>query len=120
MLGVMFRLNLIWRDLRLQFNNIRTDQYLNDVSSGKQEKMWIPEISFHNAKTGRIDTDLSSDRLVQLSSLLCFQVLKFRLTVLKETDREKFSDVYAREEAFFPGTENSLSYYRRFCYNYCF
>jgi len=33
--------------------------------------------------------------------------------VLKETDREKFSDVHAREEAFFPGSENSLSYYRR-------
>ena len=63
MLGVMFRLNLIWRDLRLQFNNIRTDQYLNDVSSGKQEKMWIPVISFHNAKTGKIKDDPTSERL---------------------------------------------------------
>ena len=34
--------------------------------------------------------------------------------MLKETDREEFSDVHAREEAFFPGSENSLSYYRRF------
>ena len=80
MLGVMFRLNLVWRDLRLKYNNIRPDQYLvrisaiitlilnqpvqNDVSSGKQQRMWIPTISFHNAKTGRIDTDLSSDRWV--------------------------------------------------------
>ena len=76
--------------------------------------MWIPTISFHNAKTGRIDTDLTSDRRVQWSSFLCFQVFYLRLTVLKETDREKFSDVHAREEAFFPGSENSLSYYRRF------
>ena len=28
MLGVMFRLNLVWRDLRLKYNNIRADQYL--------------------------------------------------------------------------------------------
>jgi hypothetical protein len=128
-LGVMFRLNLIWRDQRLQYNNIRTDQYLvrsivfiscsityflqNDISAGKQAKMWIPVISFDNAKTGRIDTDESSDRLRIMSSLSFYHLLQLRLTVLKETERDDFSDIYAREEAIFPGNENSLSYYRR-------
>ena len=28
MLCVMFRINLVWRDLRLKYNNIRADQYL--------------------------------------------------------------------------------------------
>ena len=32
MLGVMFRLNLVWRDLRLKYNNIRADQYLVRIS----------------------------------------------------------------------------------------
>ena len=27
-LGVMFRLNLIWKDERLQYKNIKTDPYL--------------------------------------------------------------------------------------------
>ena len=33
MLGVMFRLNLVWRDLRLKYNNIRADQYLVRMSA---------------------------------------------------------------------------------------
>ena len=33
MLGVMFRLNLVWRDLRLKYNNIRPDQYLVRMSA---------------------------------------------------------------------------------------
>ena len=69
-LGVMMRLNLQWKDsrskqqhliifwpsydhqtffisedqLRLQFNNIREDQFQNDVAPEKQERLWLPII----------------------------------------------------------------------------
>ena len=33
-------------DLRLQFNNIREDQFQNDVAPEKQERLWLPIIRF--------------------------------------------------------------------------
>ena len=79
--------------------------------------MWLPVISFNNAKTGRIKTDETSDRrdtahCTQLSSGSGYPIV-YRLTVSRETNMSAFNAKYAREEAFYPGLENSLSHYRR-------
>ena len=78
--------------------------------------MWLPVISFNNAKTGRIKTDETSDRQVKNDTTEQwhgYPRVYYRLTVNRETNMSAFNAKYAREEAFYPGLENSLSHYRR-------
>jgi hypothetical protein len=65
-LGVMMRINLQWKDSRLQYNNIRMDQFQNDVEPEKQSNLWLPVVSFSTAKTGKITSEADSDRLAVL------------------------------------------------------
>jgi len=97
-LRVMMRLNLQWLDSRIQFNNIREDEFKNDVSAHKQEALWAPLISFHTAKTGMTESDPESDRLA----------------IIKRSNKSKYDNDFAWEEARYPGEANYLTHYKRY------
>ena len=49
-------------DLRLQFNNIREDQFQNDVAPEKQERLWLPIIRFSLSCVGPNDSPKPKDQ----------------------------------------------------------
>ena len=51
------RMNVTWRDRRVEYLNLRNDIYQNLVPDDEVANIWIPEIGFYNAKTGRLDKD---------------------------------------------------------------
>ena len=53
----MMRVNITWRDRRVDYLNIRDDIYQNLVPEDESNRMWIPEIGFYNAKTGKLEKD---------------------------------------------------------------
>ena len=53
----MMRVNITWRDRRVDYLNIRDDIYQNLVPEDESTRMWIPEIGFYNAKTGKLEKD---------------------------------------------------------------
>jgi hypothetical protein len=40
----MLRLNITWRDRRVDYLNLRDDVYQNLIPDGEAAQMWIPEI----------------------------------------------------------------------------
>ena len=54
---VMMRVNITWKDRRVDYLNIRDDIYQNLLPEEESAKMWIPEIGFYNAKTGKLEKD---------------------------------------------------------------
>ena len=43
---VMMRVNITWKDRRVDYLNIRDDIYQNLLPEEESAKMWIPEIGF--------------------------------------------------------------------------
>ena len=43
----MMRINVTWRDRRLEFLNLRNDIYQNIVPDDEAKNVWIPEIGKH-------------------------------------------------------------------------
>ena len=41
------RINVTWRDRRLEFLNLRNDIYQNIVPDDEAKNVWIPEIGKH-------------------------------------------------------------------------
>ena len=68
-ISMALRLNLTWRDRRLQFFNLRDDIYLNTVGNNQRSDIWIPEIGFSNAKTGPLVKDEYQSLLIRRDSL---------------------------------------------------
>jgi hypothetical protein len=40
----MVRLNLTWRDRRLNYMNLREDFYQNLVNAEEKQKLWLPSV----------------------------------------------------------------------------
>ena len=92
----MMRINVTWRDRRLEFMNLRDDIYQNIVPDDEAANVWIPEIGFYNAKTGKLDRDEY-----------------FALMVRKDSAPERFDLDRNREDYVYEGYKNSLMYLRR-------
>ena len=78
-LSVMMRLNITWRDRRLDYLNLRDDIYQNIVPEDEFDQIWIPEIGKieNSLKTRYINTfsvkDLTMPKLenwIKMNSLL--------------------------------------------------
>ena len=90
------RLNLTWRDRRLDYLNLRDDIYQNIIPDDEYKQIWIPEIGFDNAQTGALLKDDFSALMIQ-----------------KDSEHEPFDDSQHREEYLYEGYKNSLMYLRR-------
>ena len=49
-LALKFRLEAIWRDSRLQYYNLKTDQELNSLVYIERQQIWVPTILFSNTR----------------------------------------------------------------------
>lgn len=101
MIGVIFKLNVTWKERRVDYLNLRDDFYQNLIPDSEKSLMWIPEIGFYNAKTGPLEKD-DHDALM----------------VRKERPPKPFDNSRAREDYVYEGYENSLIYNRRFYAEY--
>ena len=90
------RINITWKDRRVEYLNLRDDIYQNLVPDDELENIWIPEIGFDNAKTGRLDTDEH-----------------FALMARRDSPPEPFNAARHREDYVYEGYKNSLMYLRR-------
>ena len=45
---LQFGLQLTWQDTRLQMENLQADKNLNTFTETQKDKIWIPELVFHN------------------------------------------------------------------------
>ena len=97
----MMRLNITWKDRRVDYLNLREDIYQNLISEDESAKMWIPEIGFYNAKTGKLEWDEH-----------------FALMVRKDGQAEPFDLSKNREDYVYQGYKNSLMYLRRYYAEY--
>ena len=93
----MMRVNVTWRDRRVEYLNLRNDIYQNLVPDDEVANIWIPEIGFYNAKTGRLDKDEH-----------------FALMVRRDSMPEPFDTSRNREDYVYEGYKNSLMYLRRY------
>ena len=117
----MMRINITWKDRRIDYLNLRDDIYQNIVPDDEAQKVWIPEIGtylgnqpnlvciiwnnsistitylgFDNAKTGKLEKD---DH--------------FALMVRRDSEHEPFNPSRYREDHVYQGYKNSLMYLRR-------
>ena len=44
---IMLRINITWRDRRVEYLNLRDDIYQNMVPDDEANKIWIPEIGMN-------------------------------------------------------------------------
>lgn len=44
---IMLRINITWRDRRVEYLNLRDDIYQNMVPDDEANKIWIPEIGLN-------------------------------------------------------------------------
>ena len=49
-LELKFKVNLQWKDARVLFYNIKTDEMMNSLSLDEQLSLWTPTIVFWNTK----------------------------------------------------------------------
>ena len=49
-LELKFKIGLEWKDARLMYYNIKTDQNMNSLSLDEQFSIWTPTIVFWNTK----------------------------------------------------------------------
>ena len=96
MIAVMMRINVTWRDRRVDFLNLRDDIYQNMIPEDEANLMWTPEIGFYNAKTGKLAKDEH-----------------YALMVRRDSSHEPFDPSRAREDYVYQGYKNSLMYLRR-------
>ena len=96
MFSVMIKLNITWKDRRVEFLNLRDDIYQNILPDNERDKMWYPEIGFNNAKTGPLAKD---DH--------------WAIMVRKDMPPKQFDPSRAREDRVYEGYDNSLMYLRR-------
>merc|ERR1719429_548203 len=47
---LQYRMTLSWRDLRVQFKNLKQDTFLNTVGRDDAAKIWYPKIVFYNTR----------------------------------------------------------------------
>ena len=98
---VMMRLNVTWNDRRVDFLNLRDDIYQNLVPDDESSQMWIPEIGFYNAKTGKVAKDEH-----------------YALMIRRDRTAEPFNPSRAREDYVYQGYKNALMYLRRYYAEY--
>ena len=101
MIAVMMRLNITWRDRRVDYLNLREDIYQNLIPDDESAGMWIPEIGFYNAKTGKLEWD---DH--------------YAMMVRRDSQAEPFALSRNREDYVYQGYKNSLMHLRRFYAEY--
>ena len=119
---IMLRINITWRDRRVEYLNLRDDIYQNMVPDDEANQIWIPEIGmimmshlycivlfqnmilgFDNAKTGKLEKDEH-----------------FALMVRRDSLPEVFDPSRHREDNVYEGYKNSLMYLRRFGFTRCY
>ena len=49
-LKLKFKLSLQWKDARLSFYNIKTNQSMNGLSLAEKNEIWVPTIVFWNTE----------------------------------------------------------------------
>ncbi len=45
-----YRMTLVWRDLRLQFLNLKNESYMNALARSDAERIWYPKLVFYSTK----------------------------------------------------------------------
>ena len=45
-----YRMTLKWKDSRVEFRNLKKENYLNTLSSDEAAKIWYPRIVFFNTR----------------------------------------------------------------------
>ena len=53
-LQLKFNLRMTWVDARLDFYNIKLKETMNVISRDELNKIWLPQIMFHNTEEGQI------------------------------------------------------------------
>ena len=48
---LQFSLKLTWKDSRLTMMNLQDDYHLNTLTPAYKDKIWIPEVAFHNTQS---------------------------------------------------------------------
>ena len=48
---LQYSLTLNWRDLRVDFKNLKQDTFLNTVGREDAAKIWYPQVVFYNTRT---------------------------------------------------------------------
>ena len=48
---LQYSLTLNWRDLRIDFKNLKQDTFLNTVGREDAAKIWYPQVVFYNTRT---------------------------------------------------------------------
>ena len=86
----MMRVNITWKDRRVDYLNLRDDIYQNLVPDDEASQMWIPEIGFYNAKTGKLEKDEH-----------------YALMLRRDSEPDSFDPSRAREDYVYQGLEYS-------------
>ena len=85
----------------MDFLNLRDDIYQNLVPDDEASQMWIPEIGFYNAKTGKLSADEHEAVMLR-----------------RDSNPDRFDPSRAREDYVYQGYKNSIMYLRRFYAEY--
>ena len=52
-------MNLSWKDPRIQFHNLKNQEYQNSLLESEKQMIWIPKVTFLNTAK-QVNTDLES------------------------------------------------------------
>ncbi len=92
--SIQFRMNLKWRDARLNFNHLRDNTDRNILTEEEKASIWMPLIVFHNTK----------DRFLSLNNVKTTMLVKkqgeFQISPTSQTWKRKL----------YMGAENDLVY----------
>ncbi|XP_047479834.1 glutamate-gated chloride channel subunit beta-like [Penaeus chinensis] len=97
-----FEVTLLWLDRRLVFNDLNEDSVINALRLDHLKKLWIPEVSFANAKGNAhtlIDGETDS-------------------SILRWGEPNSGDSTYSREVYFFAGAVNPIQLKRKYSATY--
>ena len=80
--SVMVRLNLTWRDRRLNYMNLREDFYQNLVNVEEKQKLWLPTVGQYRLCTNNLAVTFS-DHIFFFISVGVIMICSILLPLLK-------------------------------------
>ena len=87
-----FKLEIIWKDSRLEYWNLKEDGNMNTLTEKEKQEIWIPKLVFHNTESKHVTLDDE----------------KQHVSVVKHGDF-KYNGIDTKDNIFvFKGTENYL------------
>ena len=91
-IALQFKLDMLWRDPRLKFLNLKDNSFLNTLGQDEKNKIWVPEIVFYN-------TEKKDESLNDMKSYIVIQ---------REGDNEQTEMTSIHNGNIFNGEENSI------------